>query len=404
MRQPTALRPPSLFVRTGFTWPAYLMLGYYAFLQAALGPLTPFLQGELHLTYTQTSLLTSAFALATILVGLIGGGPARLWSRRARFWLGGIGMWVGAAVLMVSPSFVLALIGPFLMGAFGTVIRTAIEGGLADLHQGQRATALTEANVIASIGVSSVPLFIGGLQALELGWRPALLVPLIVLSLLYWRFHRTEVPEQSAMPAIQEQNQQRFPSVFWLCWLAMVCCVAMEWCMIVWSAVLLKNTSGLSVNEAATSVSLFFVAEVLGRLIGSRLAGKMETTFLLLIALSTTALGFPLFWLSPLIPLKLSGLVLTGLGIANLYPLTLSAALSVTPTRANATSGRFAFGIGVAIFTAPLILGRMADALSIQRAFSVVLGLLFGASVLTLLVHRLRGRGERRGKRLKDAR
>lgn len=174
--------------------------------------------------------------------------------------------------------------------------------------------------------------------------------------------------------------------------------------MIVWSAVLLKNTSGLSVNEAATSVSLFFVAEVLGRLIGSRLAGKMETTFLLLIALSTTALGFPLFWLSPLIPLKLSGLVLTGLGIANLYPLTLSAALSVTPTRANATSGRFAFGIGVAIFTAPLILGRMADALSIQRAFSVVLGLLFGASVLTLLVHRLRGRGERRGKRLKDAR
>jgi hypothetical protein len=59
MRQPTALRPPSSFVRTGFTWPAYLMLGYYAFLQAALGPLAPFLQGELHLTYTQTSLLTS---------------------------------------------------------------------------------------------------------------------------------------------------------------------------------------------------------------------------------------------------------------------------------------------------------------------------------------------------------
>jgi fucose permease len=403
MRQPAALRPPSLFVCTGFTWPAYLMLGYYAFLQAALGPLTPFLQGELHLTYTQTSLLTSAFALATILVGLIGGGSARLWSRRARFWGGAIGMWVGAAVLMFSPSFLLAIIGPFLMGIFGTVVRTAIEGGLADLHQRQRTTALTEANVIASIGASLVPLFIGGLQALDIGWRPTLLVPLIVLSLLYWHFHRIKIPEESRISAIQEQHQQRFPSVFWLCWLVMVCCVAMEWCMIVWSAVLLKNTSGLSANEAATSVSLFFVAEVLGRLIGSRLTGKTETTTLLLIALSTTALGFPFFWLSPLMPLKLSGLVLTGLGIANLYPFPLSAALSVTPTRANATSGCFAFGIGVAIFAAPLILGRMADALSIQRAYSVVLGLLFVAGIFTLLVHRLIGRGERRGKRLKDA-
>ena len=400
MRHSTMLRPPSSFVRIGFTWPAYLMLGYYAFLQAALGPLAPFLQQELHLTYTQTSLLPSAFALATMLVGLLGDRPARVFRRRARFWGGAIGMWVGAAVLMVSPSFVLALIGPFLMGAFGTVTRTAVEGGLADLHQEQRATALTEANVIASLGASSVPLFIGGWQALELGWRSASLVSLMVLSLLYWRFHHIKVPEHREVPESQEQIQPRVPSIFWLCWLAMVCCVAMEWCMIVWSAVLLKNTGGLNVNEAATSVSLFFGTEVLGRLIGSRLTGKMETTFLLLIAFSTTALGFPLFWLSPLLPLKLSGLVLTGLGIADLYPLLLSIALSVTPAQANITSGRFAFGIGVAIFVAPFLLGRMADALGIQRAYSVVPGLLIGASVLTVLVHRLR----RRGRHLKDAR
>jgi MFS family permease len=208
------------------------MLGYYAFLQAALGPLAPFLQGALHLTYTQTSLLTSAFALATILVGLLGDGSARILRRRARFWGGAIGMWVGAAVLMVSPSFVLALMGSFLMGAFGTVTRTAIEGGLADLHQEQRATALTEANVIASIGATSVPLFIGGWQALELGWRSASLVPLVVLSLLYWRFRHLKIPEQREQE-IQKQKKPHFPSTFWLCWCTMVCCVAMEWCMIV---------------------------------------------------------------------------------------------------------------------------------------------------------------------------
>ena len=99
------------------------------------------------------------------------------------------------------------------MGAFGTVVRTAIEGGLADLHQGQRATALTEANVIASIGASSVPLFIGGWQALELGWRPALLVPLIVLSLLILAFssHRgsrleRDVGDPDLQPIYQSHN------------------------------------------------------------------------------------------------------------------------------------------------------------------------------------------------------
>ncbi|QBD75992.1 MFS transporter [Ktedonosporobacter rubrisoli] len=393
MRHLAALLPPSSFVRTGFTWSAYLMLGYYAFLQAALGPLALFLQAELHLTYTQTSLLPSAFALATLLVGLLGDAPARIFRRRTRFWGGAIGMWIGIGLLMVSPSFVLALLGSFLMGAFGTVVRTAIEGGLADLHQGQRATALTEANVIASIGATSVPLFIGGWQALELGWRSASFVPLLVLIFLYWRFRHLKVPEQREQEA-QKQKQHSVPFIFWLCWLAMVCSVAMEWCMIVWSAALLKNTEVLSVNEAATSVSFFFVAEVLGRLIGSRLTSKIAITPLLLVALSITALGFSLFWLSPLLPLKLGGLVLTGLGIANLYPLILSAALSINPARANATSGRFAFGVGVAIFTAPLMLGRLADVLSIQGAYSVVPVLLVGAFVLTLLVHCLRGDGK----------
>lgn len=379
-------QPPSSFVRTGFTWSAYLMQGYYAFLQAAPGPLIPILQGELHLSYTQTSLLTSAFALATIFVGLLRDWPARIFRRRTRFWSGAIGMWAGAALLMVSPSFVLALTGSFFMGVSGTITRIAVEGGLADLYQEQRATVLTEANVVASIGATSVPLFIGGWQALDLGWRSASLVPLIILALLYWRFRRIKVPEQRKQE-LQKQERPRVPPTFWLCWLAMVCCVAMEWCMIVWSAVLLKNTQGLNVDEAAASVSLFFAAEVLGRLIGSRLTGKFATTLLLLIALSITALGFPLFWLSPLLPLKLSGLVLTGLGIANLYPLTLSVAFSMTPDQTNATSGRFSFGVGVAIFAAPLLLGRLADTLGIQRACGVVPVLLIGAFVLILLVH-----------------
>lgn len=38
------MRHPSAFVRDRFTWLAYIMLGYFAYLQAALGPALPFLR------------------------------------------------------------------------------------------------------------------------------------------------------------------------------------------------------------------------------------------------------------------------------------------------------------------------------------------------------------------------
>jgi hypothetical protein len=38
------------FVRDRFTWLAYLMLAYFSYLQAAPGPLMPFLRDELHLS------------------------------------------------------------------------------------------------------------------------------------------------------------------------------------------------------------------------------------------------------------------------------------------------------------------------------------------------------------------
>jgi hypothetical protein len=42
----------TLFVRTRFTWLAYILLGYYSYMQSSVGPLMPFLSTELHISYT----------------------------------------------------------------------------------------------------------------------------------------------------------------------------------------------------------------------------------------------------------------------------------------------------------------------------------------------------------------
>ena len=57
--------PP--FLRDRFTWLAYLMLAYFAYLQAVLGPLVPFLRDELHLSYTVSGLHLSAFSIGMVL-------------------------------------------------------------------------------------------------------------------------------------------------------------------------------------------------------------------------------------------------------------------------------------------------------------------------------------------------
>lgn len=59
-------------VRDRSTWAAYLLLGYFAYLQTALGPVLPFVRAEGGLSYTATSLHGSAFALGSVLVGVSG--------------------------------------------------------------------------------------------------------------------------------------------------------------------------------------------------------------------------------------------------------------------------------------------------------------------------------------------
>jgi fucose permease len=108
----------------------------------------------------------------------------------------------------------------------------------------------------------------------------------------------------------------------------------------------------------------------------------------MLTALMLVGIGFPFFWLSSSIPLTLGGLFITGLGVANLFPLTLAAATNVASHMADTVSARIALAAGMAIFLAPQILGALADQVGIQWAYSVVPILLVAAITITLIARR----------------
>jgi fucose permease len=220
-----------------------------------------------------------------------------------------------------------------------------------------------------------------------------------VVAALLWmaaflRLYKVPIPNDfgqglPAPEAMKVAAEQHLPPVYWVLWSVIFCVVAMEWCMAYWGAAFLEQSTGLGQAAASSVMSLFFAAVMVGRLIGSRLTRRFESTTLLLGSLGLVLLGFPFFWLAPSIWLTLVGLFITGLGIANLFPLTLAAATGVAPDQADRASARISLGAGLAILVAPQFLGTLADSIGVHGAYVVVPVLILCAIVATLIARRL---------------
>jgi fucose permease len=167
--------------------------------------------------------------------------------------------------------------------------------------------------------------------------------------------------------------------------------VASEWCVAYWGADFLADGTGLTRSAAATSLTAFFAAMLLGRIASSQLARVIPPTVLLAATLGLALAGFPLFWFSPGSILTLVGLFVTGLGIGGVYPLGISAAIASAPGNSDAAAARLSIGGGGAILVAPFMLGSLADRIGISTAFAIVIPMLLAALALALLAGR-RGR------------
>lgn len=377
------------FHRDRFTWLAYLLLGYFAYLQSALGPLMPFLRGELGLSYAVGALHLSAFALGMIGAGLSGARLAARWGRSVIFWGGAAGMAAGVLLLMVGGSVWATIGGALVMGYLGTLLLVMIQAMLADHHGARRATALTESNILAMLCAGLAPLMIGLFERTALGWRAALLLGLLAGAVIVLRYRSTPLPPRHVVSATA--RRQRLPGAFWALWVVLILSVAMEWSLIGWSTDFLASVVGLGPETATMLVSVFFLGAVLGRTANSRWTLHTPVRTLLLAMLGVVAVGFPLFWLASLPPLAVIGLGISGFGVGALFPLGLSLALTVAAGQSDAASGWISLGSGLAILVAPFTLGWLADSYDLSRAFVVVLLLDVAAIFLVALFGRIEG-------------
>lgn len=370
------------------------MLAYYAYMQATLGPLVPFLRDELNFNYTVSALHVSAFAIGMVTAGLTGSRLARRLGRPLLFWGGATGMALSGILLTLARLPQLTIASTFLMALLGSSLLVMIQSTLSDRHVENRAFALTEVNVFAVIGASAAPLLVAFGEGQGLTWRLSLFIGVVVwLPLTLWARNRIPLPisradSVSPEPSSKPVKSGRLPRVFWAYFLVVFFSVSVEWCMIFWASTYMETVVGLSKELAATSIALFTIAQVIGRAAGSWLTRRYAPGSLLLIAGAIIIIDFPLFWLGRAPLVNALGLFLCGLGAANLYPLTLTLASTVGVTNPDAASGYTSMSSGLAILITPQLLGIIADRIGIQGAYGIVAPLAVAIIAVTLYANR----------------
>jgi fucose permease len=378
------------FTRDKQTWFTYFILAFYGYMLNILGPLTPYLRDELNINYTTAGFHFSAFAVGMLLSGLFGERLQKKWGYTKTIWLSAAGMAIGTLLFISARTITLTIPGTFLMGLLGTTILSSANAYLSKKYQELSAVALTEMNVVASFMAMCAPMLIGFFAPTIFGWRAAIVIALFALIVFAAIFLRPATLKNSLQTEQQAaQTSTRLPWTYWLYWLILFISVSIEFCFIFWGSDFLWTAAGLIRETAVFSLTLFLLAMLVGRMLGSRILLRASRRIVLRFSFGIIALGFFFFWsnISPIV--SVIGLFISGLGISNLYPTTVALALRSVPDEMSAqASARTVLASGAAILSLPLLLGKLADLFSMKPAFLVVPVLIVIALGLNLIVAR----------------
>ncbi len=366
--------------RDRLTWLIYAQLGTYGYFLYGFGPTVPLLRDEQEISRTLSGLHGSALAIGALLSALIFAPLVRRYGRAVVMWGGLLCLCLGAGLYVATTVLAVTLTGALLASFGGSFVITTTAAALSDHHGRGGPAAITEANAVAA-GVGTVaPLVVGAAVGIGLGWRAALLLVVPAVAVLYAFGGRLGMPAPTEEPA-HHVGSRRLPSRYWIVWGVLVCGIAVEFCMTLWTADILRNRFEMGDGAASAGITTLLFGMFLGRLAGGRLALRFDVELLLYAAIVVCAIGFAGFWVTTVPSLALAALLVCGLGIALFYPLGLALAIDVSEGRPDLASARSGLAAALASGGGPLLLGALADRFGIHNAFLVVPVLLAMAAV-----------------------
>lgn len=169
-----------------------------------------------------------------------------------------------------------------------------------------------------------------------------------------------------------------------LAWIAFL----MEGSLLDWSALLIVQKGLVPVEQGGAGYMVFAVAMTLARLTGDRIVAAAGPRRVLIAGGSVVVLGVALLAAAPALWVAMVGLVLLGLGAANIVPVLVSL---------SAQEGTMAPGLAIAAVTTagyagvllgPALLGGLAHHSSLPVAFAILAAIMVAIPVAALVAIR----------------
>ena len=367
------------------TLPIFLTFFAMGFVDA-MGPLAGTIQKQYSLSGFMAGLLPAFAFVAFAIFSVPGGVLAARIGKKSMMVLALALVALGVLVpSLVVPGFALLLASVFVLGVGTTFLQVAGNPIMRDVsEEGRFASNLSFAQFVKGVGSVVSTALVARLAVGELGWRrifPVFLaltvVTLVAVLLLKVKETRAEVP-----PSVGSSLSLLGVPAFGLAVLGIFLYVGAEVGMNTWLSPRLESLGftadnlrflGVDWGKEATVLgpTLFFVSLTVGRLLGSGILSVMSSRAFFRLSAALGALGILLVFLGQ--PgLAVAGVVLAGLGFANIWPVLFSLTVEARPERSAELSGLMCMAIfGGAVL--PPLMGRIGDTVTLGAAFLVPL-------------------------------
>ncbi len=365
------------------TWVAFAALFAFGLLNALLGPALPHLRQTEHLSYVVGSLHQVAFALGGMTAGVL---ATRSAADRRRTIVVGLGGAAASALLLgYGHTFALTLLGAFLVSGCATAALIRMWAWVADLHRGHRAVAMTEGEVAVSLAGIVTPALLSVFAASALSWRFAFVATAVLVFAAAVAVRATRVAGASPRPRSEQRDsgdarprpsgRRTLMTIFAI--------VSLEFTLSFWAASYLHDDVRITQGAAAAMVSALYAANLVGRLLTSRLARRMPAAKVFLLSLATALAGIPILLAAHNAAVAVLGLGVTGAGIGGLFPLASSLHVASSHRSADQALGQILTVAGLGEIIGPLLAGAIAQASSLRVGLLVLPALVLLAAVTT---------------------
>jgi MFS family permease len=197
--------------------------------------------------------------------------------------------------------------------------------------------------------------------------------------------HHAPVPERTARAAGPRRLDGGTRRLVFLLGVTALCTAYGEGAMADWSALHLTQDLDAGPGLAAAGYALFALAMTAGRLSGTTLMERLGQTRALVAGGTTASLGMLLGALAPTTWLALTGFAVTGVGLANIFPVAIGRAGALAGPSGVAAASTLGYG---GMLLGPPAIGFLTDLLSLPIALTTVAVL---AAAAALFAYSARG-------------